>query len=152
MPICISVDHVLGLVEVLNSLGGRADASHINEVTDVDADVLSHAIDLAEWLGLVKSVRGDLTLTDLGRDVAQSLHRGVLLKLKDRLIDIEPFKTIDSILRSRGRIEEEELTDLLKDIYGSDIVDDALNCITGWGMYFRLFKYDPKTRIMVKSY
>lgn len=150
LPICISVDHVLGLVEVLNSLGGRADASHINDVTDVDADVLSHAIDLAEWFGLLKSVKGDLILTDLGREVARSLHRNTVLKLRDRLSEIEPFKTILGILNSRGKVDADEIAKILEDIYGSDTVEEAFNCVTGWGLFFGIFRYDHRSKVIIK--
>ncbi|MEM1611606.1 MAG: hypothetical protein QXQ57_08195, partial [Sulfolobales archaeon] len=67
IPICVTIDQVIGLVEILYSLGGVADTSKISEIVDVDAGLLPNVIDVAEALGLVKLSRGDLEITSLGR-------------------------------------------------------------------------------------
>jgi hypothetical protein len=58
IPICITIDHVISLVEILYSLGGVVDTSKISEIADVDAGLLPNVVDVAEALGLVRLSKG----------------------------------------------------------------------------------------------
>lgn len=105
----VQVDQVLGLIKVLRYMGDRADAMHINEAIDVDAGELSHVIDAAEALGLIKFSGGDLELTELGRRLAEAGPVEARSILREALAKVEPFSTIIKRLGGRGEVDPVEL-------------------------------------------
>lgn len=144
-PVCVSPDHVMGLVEILNSVGGAADAERINEITDVDADLLPHAIDAAEILGLVKFNSGNLRLTGLGKKMAEGTIKYVKRELGDVIRDVEPFRSILRRLEVERMIEKGELMDQLKGYaYWEDQEDleKVFSCLLSWLLYAQVAKYD----------
>jgi len=141
LPIDVTPDHVLGLVEVLYSLGGRIDSMYVGDAINEEVDILPHAIDVAEALGLVKSENGNLTLTDLGKKIARSDPKSLKLLMRKAVSAIEPLNEIVSILKHRGRMSVEEFREILRKYYPSNL-DEAEKNILIWGAFLHLFKMD----------
>jgi hypothetical protein len=91
VPICITIDHVIGLVEILYSLGGVVDTSKISEIADVDAGLPPNVVDVAEALGLVRLSKRDLEITNIGRDIARADSRSLKRLLRELAIKLEPY-------------------------------------------------------------
>ncbi|WP_272985745.1 AAA-associated domain-containing protein [Fervidicoccus fontis] len=149
-PKCISVDHVLGLVESLYSVGGMADVSYINDVTDVDIDVLPHAIDISERLGLISYNNGDLLLTDFGKKIAMAHHLEVRDLLKEKISTLQPIKDIIKKSRDSNNIlTEDEVYQILSRYYGEEEIGKALKCISMWLFFFEIAYWDYEEGVLV---
>ncbi|MEM0046302.1 MAG: AAA-associated domain-containing protein [Fervidicoccaceae archaeon] len=143
-PKCISLDHVVGLIETIYSLGGKADASFINDVTDADIDVLTHAIDLSEIFGLIKYKDGDIVLTDLGLKASRTHLRELKKILREKSVGIHPIVDIMQKAReSEDRsINEEEIYAILEKYYSENELSKAIRCVLQWIYYLELGTWD----------
>jgi len=132
-PICITPDHILGLVESVYSTGGRLDSEELNDLIDVDLDVLTHAIDVSEAMGLMRFEKGDLVLTEKGAMVAEAIPKKAHSIIKNYVKNIEP---LDTIMRKASRhgneISIEELRNILSSYYGGPPSTRVENCIREW--------------------
>lgn len=153
-PKCISLDHVVGLIETLYSLGGKADASFVNDVTDADIDVLTHAIDLAEIFGLIKYKDGDIVLTDLGIKASMTHLRELKQILRNISSGIHP---ISDILKKAEDSEdhslsEDELYEILSKYYSEEEQLKAVKCVLQWIYYLNLGTWDyEEGRLTIKT-
>jgi len=139
-PVCLTPDHILGLIESVYSVGGKIDSEELNNLIDVDMDLLTHAIDVAEALGLVVFDRGDITVTELGTKVAVAPPKEARKIVRDKLAALEPFTTLINEVKMRGgRISVSMVRKVLAGFYGEENVDSALNCLRQWWRYFELF-------------
>jgi len=136
---CITPDHVIGLVESVYSVGGRIDSEELNDIIDVDMDILTHAIDIAEALGLIVFDRGDIQISELGARVAAAMLKEVKRLIRDRLVAVEPFATLVDKMKQRGRLSMSEVKEVLASFYGEENVESALNCLRQWWRYFEFF-------------
>lgn len=96
-------------LRVVDSFGGKADVAQVSKELDTDLTQLLPILDAAEILGLVTVERGDVKLTELGKQFL-SLHRGRSSLVKDTLSKVEPFATALSML---GRFTARDLADEL---------------------------------------
>ncbi|MGB9708560.1 MAG: AAA-associated domain-containing protein [Infirmifilum sp.] len=141
LPVDVTPDHVLGLVEVLHGLGGSVDSMYVGDVLRENIHVLPKAIDVAEALGLVKSEGGNLTLTELGKRVASSDPKSLKYLLRNALKRIEPLSEIVDLVSKKKRISVEDFEKLLENYYPAR-VEAAMKNILIWGAFLNAFKMD----------
>ncbi len=147
IPICITIDQVIGLVEILYSLGGVADTSKISEIVDADAGLLPNVIDVAEALGLVRLSKGDLEITNLGKDIARADSRSLKRILRELALKLEPISTIYREISVKEYMSREELEKILETFYGPER-RKAFDCIINWGTYLGIFRWNPDMQIL----
>jgi NitT/TauT family transport system ATP-binding protein len=66
MPANVRGGQVISLVEITGSIGGKVDAPKLADELGADIAVLLPILDAAEMLGLVRTEKGDVHLTELG--------------------------------------------------------------------------------------
>ncbi|ADM27035.1 ABC nitrate/sulphonate/bicarbonate family transporter, ATPase subunit [Ignisphaera aggregans DSM 17230] len=138
-PICITPDHVLGLIESVYSLGGRIDSEELNNIIDVDMDILTHAIDIAEALNLVRFDQGNIELTELGIKVAKATTKEIKKILRERALNLEPLHTlINEIKNNNGRIEISRVREIIATFYGENNIEHSLDCLRQWWRYLEI--------------
>ncbi|ABL88422.1 conserved hypothetical protein [Pyrobaculum islandicum DSM 4184] len=135
----VTVDQVLGLLKVVHNLGGRVDAMHVNDAIDVDMGDLSHVIDAAEILGLLKTSNGDLVLTEEGRSAVEKPVREFQKRLRKTLMALEPFTSLVGLVSKSGRVRLDEVLKLLIE-YGYD--EEGARKILGWAVFAQLVEID----------
>lgn len=141
VPRDILPDHIVGLVESLYSLGGRADPMHIGDLTGESIALLPKVIDVAETLGLVKYENGYLTLEEPGRKVAEADPKRLRKLLRELVIEkkVEPLHEIYEMLVKRKSIPRGELTRVIEKHYKR--MDEGVSRnILVWGAYLGMFK------------
>jgi hypothetical protein len=106
MPADVRAGQIISLVEVTGGLGTRIDASRLADELGANIAVLLPILDTAELLGLVKSEKGDISLTEFGLKFQKNTKRKVYM-LTDQLARIEPFKTA---IELAGKYGEEVTT------------------------------------------
>ncbi len=141
-----SIDQVLGLLKVINALGGKTDIYKIDEEVEIDFDELSTAVSAAESLGLVKVVSGDVELTELGRKVVTSDIDEVKRELAERLATLRPFSDILDKLRTESSLSLDEVMELLCNLgYCGEVPSRR---IITWAVRFGLIEVTPDDVVM----
>lgn len=141
LPPDVTPDHVLGLVELLRSLGSGIDSMYIGDAISEDVRVLPHAIDVAEALGLITQKGGNLELTERGRRVAAGNPKVVKRLLRESILELEPISTIVERLRGRGEMTVEEFDAIIREHYPTNFKEAKTNILV-WGAYLNMFKMD----------
>jgi len=141
LPPDITPDHVLGLLEMLHSLGGNIDSMYIGDSLGESVETLPHAIDVAEALGLVKANSGNLQLTELGKKIVKGDPKTVRRELRKHVDKLEPLGELVRILRERRSISVEEFMEIVEKYYPGNSEEAAKNVLI-WGAFLNLFKMD----------
>ena len=126
----VYVDQVMGLLDYIQSVGGRVDSSRLGELLGVDLDLLPHVVDAALILGLLREENGDLVLTEVGRKSINTEWKDFRILMKSINKNIEPFKDVLSA-QKKGKINIEDLKKILEKNGYSD-VENAATIIAQW--------------------
>lgn len=148
IPSEVLPDHVLGLIETLHMLGGSADPMHIGDIIGENIEILPHAIDLAEALGLITYRNGIVTLTELGRKVVKSYTKTVRKILRKMALKLQPLKDIVDILKDRGYLTVDEYKNIIMRRYPSSYAV-AYEHILIWGTFLGLFKMSKDDTLII---
>jgi len=150
-PLCVSPDHVMGLLGYLSGLGGVADAGTFNRASGVDLDLLPHALRAAEMLGLVEVDSGYIMLSRLGKGLSNETARHARKALGEILVNVEPFGGILRALRDRRILRREEAMELMRGYHyweGDDDAERGFRCLLSWLLYAHLADYDPEEEVL----
>jgi NitT/TauT family transport system ATP-binding protein len=150
MPGNVRGGQVISLVEIVGGIGGKVDAPKLADELGADIAVLLPILDAAEMLGLVRTEKGDVHLTELGLKF-QKTSKNKLRVLKDRIATIEPFRTAME-LAARGKpITAAQVGDSLAEMglkwhYQPEMNESLIRALLiHWAIYAGLLKYDGKS-------
>ena len=141
LPPDVTPDHVLGLLELLRSLGSGIDSMYVGDAIGEDVQILPHAIDVAEALELVTQKEGNLELTERGKRVAAGNPKTVKNLLREVALKLEPIAEVVEELRRKGELSVEEFESIIQKHYPSNY-EEAMQNVLVWGAYLGLFKMD----------
>jgi hypothetical protein len=141
LPPDVTPDHVLGLLELLRSLGSGIDSMYVGDALGEDVNLLPHAIDVAEALELIVQRGGNLELTERGRRVAAGNPKTVKELLREVALKLEPIAEIVEHLRKKKELLAEEFEFIIKKHYPTNF-KEAIKNVLVWGAYLGLFKMD----------
>ena len=150
MPGNVRGGQVISLVEITGSLGEKVDAPKLADEMGADIAVLLPVLDAAEMLGLVRTEKGDVHLTELGLKF-QKTTKNKLRLLKDRLSTIEPFRTALELSLKGKSITAAQVADTQQDIglrwhYQPQMNESLIRALLiHWAIYAGLLKYDGKS-------
>jgi NitT/TauT family transport system ATP-binding protein len=141
---------VISLVEIVGGIGGKVDAPKLADEIGADIAVLLPILDAAEMLGLVRTEKGDVHLTELGLKF-QKTSKNKLKILKDRIAAIEPFRTALELAAKGKPITASQVADSLEEIglkwhYQPEINESLIRTLLiHWAIYAGLLTYDGKS-------
>ena len=156
MPGNVRAGQIISLVEVTGSIGGKVDAPKLADELGVDIAVLLPILDAAEMLGLVRTEKGDVHLTELGLKF-QKTSKNKIKILKDRLATIEPFRTTLELASKRKHVTAAEVADALAEMgirwhYQPEMNETLIKTLLiHWAIYAGLLKYDGKSSKFQKA-
>ena len=156
MPANVRAGQVIGLVEVTGGLGSPIDASKLAEEFGADLVTLLPIIDTGEMLGLIKSERGDVSLTDFGLKF-QKLSKNKVSFLKDHISKIEPFRTALELASGKKYISAHDAAEALqlKDVrwhHKPELNESIIqSLLIHWAIYAGILTYNGKTGKFQKS-
>jgi hypothetical protein len=151
MPGNVRAGQVISLVEVTGGLGSAIDASRLGDELGADIAVLLPILDTAELLGLVKSEKGDISLTEFGHKFQKTSKNKVKL-LTDLIAKIEPFKTAVELANKQGSVSAEEVGEALSERgitwhHEHEMNQSLLTTILiHWAIYAGLLSYNKSGR------
>lgn len=156
MPANVRGGQVISLVEIVGGIGGKVDAPKLADELGADIAVLLPILDAAEMLGLVRTEKGDVHLTELGLKF-QKTSKNKLRILKDRVEAIEPFRTALELAAKGKPITASQVAEALEEIglkwhYQPEINESLIRALLiHWAIYAGLLTYDGKTGKFWKS-
>ena len=155
MPANVRGGQVISLVEITGSIGGNVDAPKLADELGADIAVLLPIMDTAEMLGLVRTEKGVIHLTELGLKF-QKTSKYKLKILKDRIATIEPFRTALE-LGSKGKaVTAPQVADALAELglrwhYKPELNEALIKALLiHWAIYADLLSYDGKSGKFLK--
>lgn len=150
MPANVRAGQVISLVEITGSIGGKVNAPKLADELGADVAVLLPILDGAEMLGLVRTDKGEVHLTELGLKFQKTSKNKVKL-LKDRLATIEPFRTALELASHGKPVTAAQVADTLADMglkwhYQPELNESLIRMLLiHWAIYAGLLKYDGKS-------
>lgn len=141
---------MISLVEVTGSIGGKVDVPKLADELGADIAVLLPILDAAEMLGLVRTEKGDVHLTELGLKF-QKTSKSKLKILKDRVEMIEPFRTAVELSVHGKQITAAQVAESLAEMglkwhYQPEINEGIIQALLiHWAIYAGLLRYDGKS-------
>ncbi len=150
MPGNVRAGQVISLVEVTGGIGAKVDVAHLADELGADLGVLLPILDTAEMLGLVRTEKGDVYLTELGHKF-QKLSTNKVRMLKEKLAAIEPFRTALELVSREKAITARVVADSLMEIgikwhYQPELNESLIQALLiHWAIYGGLLRYDGKT-------
>ena len=150
MPGNVRGGQVISLVEITGSIGGKVDAPKLADEMGADIAVLLPVLDAAEMLGLVRSEKGDVHLTEMGLKF-QKTTKNKLRLLKERLATIEPFRTTLELASKGKAVTADQVAESLQEIglkwhYQPEMNEALIQALLiHWAIYAGLLKYDGRS-------
>ena len=150
MPANVRAGQVISLVEITGSIGGKVNAPKLADELGADVAVLLPILDGAEMLGLVRTDRGEVHLTELGLKFQKTSKNKVKL-LKERLATIEPFRTALELASHGKPVTAARVADALGEMglkwhYQPELNESLIRTLLiHWAIYAGLLKYDGKS-------
>ncbi|MEM3833260.1 MAG: AAA-associated domain-containing protein [Thermoprotei archaeon] len=157
MPLGIKIESVFGLLRALDVVFNRhADLYRLAEYFDLEVDDLIPVLEIAEMLGFAVIDGGDIFLTESGELFIKAPVQSRRSILRDKVKNLEPFKSALSLINKQGSFKIEELIELLSSLGYSEINeigfrDKLVQTLIDWGLYIGLFLYSSDNNFFKKS-
>jgi NitT/TauT family transport system ATP-binding protein len=156
MPANVRGGQVISLVEVAGTIGGKVDVPKLADELGADIAVLLPILDAAEMLGLVRTEKGDVHLTESGHRF-QKISKEKLKMLKERIAAIEPFRTALELSSKGKQVTASQVAESLAEMglkwhYQPDINESLIRTLLiHWTIYAGLLTYDGKSGKFAKA-
>ncbi len=148
-----SISEVTGLLEILNSPEhqGKMDLPEVADTLMLNIDDLFPLTELLEILRYAKISKGDITITEEGREFADAdiLERKKLFSVQlKKYVPLARY-IFDQLERHpRHRALEENFLSLLEDYLSESEAERVLSTVIEWGRYAELFAYDYNSGVL----
>lgn len=145
---------MIGLVELLDERGGRADLFRLAEELRIEADELLAPLDALVLLGFARVEEGDAILTEAGISLARADLQGRKVLFREAVVDRAIIVSrIVAALRSKrdGRMPVDFFLDQLERNFTSSEAQAQLATAAHWGSFAELFEVDSDRNEFVRS-
>jgi NitT/TauT family transport system ATP-binding protein len=148
-----SISEVTGLLEILNSPEhqGKMDLPEVADSLMLNIDDLFPLTELLEILRFAKVSKGDITITEEGREFVEA---DILERKKRFSVQLKKHVPLaryifDQLERHpRHRALEESFLSLLEDYLSESEAERVLSTVIEWGRYAELFAYDYNAGVL----
>jgi hypothetical protein len=152
MPGNVRAVHVVSLADDVNELGTGISLTKVAEKTGADSEFLISVLSAAEMLGLVRSEKGSLFITEEGLKLKEVGMAQLSVLLKEKIAPIEPFRTAIELASKNGTTTAREVAKSLKtrgiEWHYKPEMNESLvkNLLIHWGIRAGLLSYDGKSQ------
>jgi NitT/TauT family transport system ATP-binding protein len=140
-----TVGGLAGLLEILESVGGKADLPDLARELVFEVDDLLPLVDAAQLLGMADVHDADIELTKVGREfVAADILTSKQLFAEQAKERAPLVRSIYKALANTkdGNLDERFFLDLLRRGFSEEEAREQLDTAIDWGRYGELFEYD----------
>lgn len=145
-----SVNAVIGLLEILDEVGGKDDVFRLAAAIHYSLTEIHPITEGAELLGFVSVDQGDIVMTPLGKIFVDADVNARKKMFRDRLKQIPPFHHIMAALKRRrgNRMKDDVTYKFLREHIAPGEVQDVFEHLIEWGRYGELIGYDPDEHVI----
>jgi NitT/TauT family transport system ATP-binding protein len=140
---------ISGLLELVVDRGGQEEIPQLAERLHLDVDDLFPIIDAAVILGFANVDQGELLVTHVGREFAETdiLHAKELFR-QQTLAHVPLVATIYQTLQQKDNheIRADFFLDILDEYYSANETMRQFETAVDWGRYAELFEYEASER------
>lgn len=144
------ISHILGLIELLKSKGGRSDIYKLAQELSMELGTTLNVIRAAELLGLVQTPGGDVALEKLGEKLTKvkvNEKKSLISKQIEKIPVIREvivyLQTFDPPEAGRG-----DMLSFLADKIPNTNAEESFESIVSWGRYGELLGYNGDTNTL----
>jgi NitT/TauT family transport system ATP-binding protein len=143
----ISINHVLGLCDVLDERGGREDVYKLARELNYKLGDLLLIIRAAEMLGLVTTPGGDIVLEPLGKQVAEGDTASKKAVLRAQMEGLTLFQYFLKLLGNapEGELDKDTILEELAILMPNENPKTSFQNLVSWGRFADLFGYSRDT-------
>ncbi len=147
----VAIGDVTGLIELVQTHGGREDLYQIGRSLHMELDDLLPLVEAADLLALADTQEGDLVLTNEGRHFAEA---GVLEEKQvfreQVLAHVSLVRRIVEALQTAPRhvLPEEHILQFLETHFGEQEALEQFETAVNWGRYAELFSFQEDRGIL----
>ncbi|HXZ03634.1 MAG TPA: nitrate/sulfonate/bicarbonate ABC transporter ATP-binding protein [Ktedonobacteraceae bacterium] len=140
----VALGDVTGLLELVQTRGGREDLYQLGRLLQLDVDDLLPIVEAADILDMAETQEGDLVLTPAGQRFAEA---NVLEEKKifhdQALSHVEILRQIVRALEGAPghTLPEEYFLSILEEHFDEDEAQEQLDTAINWGRYAELFSF-----------
>jgi NitT/TauT family transport system ATP-binding protein len=146
----VTIGQVIGLMEIVGKLGGRADVFALDKSTGRNFGHTLSVVKAGEMLDFLDTPKNSVVLTDLGRRVLDSEMIGRKLLLRGQLGILDTFRFVLQL------VNEAKDKRLAKDVAEEELViqlptEDAghlFKTVVAWGRFAELFDFNARTQML----
>ncbi len=140
---------MLGLLELLETLGGTCDLFQVVAHTHVAFEKVLTTVKGLEMLELVDTPKRSVELTPLGRRFVQGGMDERKLIWRDQLMELKLFRVVQEMLELReGSLAREELIQEIASRLPMEDPELTFETIVAWGRFGELFAYRKERGIL----
>jgi NitT/TauT family transport system ATP-binding protein len=140
---------ISGLLELVADRGGKEDIPRLAERLNLGVDDLFPIIDAAVVLGFARVDQGDLLVTPVGREFAETdILRAKEIFRQQALANVPLVATIYQTLHQKDNREmrADFFLDILDEYYSAQEAMRQFETAVDWGRYAELFEYEASER------
>jgi len=143
----VGVNHIIGLLEILDANGGEEDIFRIASYFHQEFDTLINIVKAAELLDFVETPKRKIFFTELGKTFVRSAPDISKEIWKKQLLTLAIFRHIYSLLKksSKGRISREVLEEEISTHLPHENPEKMFSLLANWGRFGELFAYSEDT-------
>ena len=140
----VNISRVLGLLEVLDDLGGRHDVFRFAREVNYELGDIILVIKAAEMLGFVETPGADVVLTPVGARMLKAKVRPRKQLLKEQLTQLPIFRAVvDALQRSEDRrADQDAFLEIFALYLPAEDSEALLKTVIDWGRYAELIGYN----------
>ncbi len=138
---------IAGLLELLNGRRGTEDLHRVAAELQLEVDDLLPVVEAAVLLNFAKSERGDIELTEAGKEFAEAdIPAQKVLFRQIALANVTLLQQIASALESKSdhSMPLDFFRDVLREHFSEEDVEQQIETALNWGRYADLFTYDSE--------
>ncbi|HLO68717.1 MAG TPA: nitrate/sulfonate/bicarbonate ABC transporter ATP-binding protein [Holophaga sp.] len=140
---------MLGLLELLETLGGSCDLFQVVAHTHVQFEKVLTTVKGLEMLELVDTPKRSVQLTPLGRRFVQGGMDERKLIWRDQLMELKIFRVVQEMLELReGVLAREELIQEIASRLPMEDPEITFETIVAWGRFGELFAYRKERGVL----
>ncbi len=137
------ISKIMGLLKVLEEAGGGGDLYQLGLDLRLELGEELQLVRAAESLGFVQTPGGDITLTDLGREILKKDINGRKKLIRERILTLPVFQTVLGWLMKEEdkSLPAEKIRERLMETFPQEDPEGQFQVLVNWGRYAELFGY-----------
>jgi len=142
-----SLSRILGLLEILDDRGGRAQVSRLAQEIRMDSGELLPVLQGAELMELVNTPGGDVVLLPLGKRVIESDMNTKKAIVKEQMEKLPLFRFFIEFLSNHPEkaVEKDEVLEELAILLPTHEPEIVYDTLLNWGRYGEIFGFSRDT-------